>query len=151
VVGFLEALAAASDRVSLSSLGTTGEGRSIPLAIIADPPVATAEEARKSRKLVALLFGNIHAGEVCGKEALLMLARDLALGEEGALLKDLIVVVAPIYNADDNGRFAPDNRPGQVGPREMGIRLIAHISWRGRHFALRVEPDRLKCWLVCSP
>ncbi|MFG0286110.1 MAG: M14 family metallopeptidase, partial [Phycisphaerales bacterium JB039] len=122
VVAFLDELAAASDLVRLDSLGTTNEGRSIPLAIIADPPVATPEEARKSKKLVVLLFGNIHAGEVCGKEALLMLARELALGDERDLLQNLIVAVAPNYNPDGNEKFGPDNRPGQVGPEEMGVR-----------------------------
>jgi dipeptidyl-peptidase-4 len=125
VVAFLDQLAAASELVRVESMGQTVEGRSIPLAIIADPPVASAEEARESKKLVVLLFGNIHAGEVCGKEALLTLARELALWDERKLLKDLIVLVAPIYNADGNERFAPDNRPGQDGPEEMGVRANA--------------------------
>src|SRR5690606_38689136 len=125
VVAFLDELAAASDLVRLPPMGGTVEGRTIPMAIIADPPVANAAEARRSKKLTVLLYGNIHAGEVCGKEALLMLARELALGDEQELLDDLIVLVAPIYNADGNERFAPDNRPGQDGPQEMGIRANA--------------------------
>ncbi len=125
VVAFLDDLAAASELVTLDSLGTSQEGRPIPLAIIADPPVATAADARASGKLLVLLFGNIHAGEVCGKEALLMLGRELALGDERGLLEGLIVAIAPIYNADGNERFGPDNRPGQDGPREMGIRANA--------------------------
>ena len=41
------------------------------VAVVADPPVKSAEEARKSGKLVVLLVGGIHSGECDGKEALL--------------------------------------------------------------------------------
>lgn len=122
---FLATLAERSSRVQLGEIGTTTQGRSIPLAIIADPPVSTPEQARKSGKLIVLLFGNIHGGEVCGKEALLMLARQLAQADEPGLLDRLIVCVVPIYNADGNEVFAPDNRPGQVGPETMGQRANA--------------------------
>ena len=99
-------------------LGHTGEGRSIPLLVIADPPVRSAEEARKSGKLIAFVIGNIHAGEVCGKEALPMLAREI-LGKPGhPLLKDLVLVLTPIYNADGNEKVAKNNRSDQPGPVE---------------------------------
>lgn len=122
---FLDELAARSLRVHLDSIGTTTRGRAISLAIIADPPIASYEEARKSGKLVVLLFGNIHAGEVCGKEALLMLARQVALADEPGVLDDLILCIVPIYNADGNEAMAPDNRPGQLGPDTMGERANA--------------------------
>src|SRR5437763_1226418 len=52
VVEFCQALAKASPVVRLGQLGTTFDGRKLPLVILADPPVATAEEAAKSKKLV---------------------------------------------------------------------------------------------------
>ncbi len=115
-------LAAASDRVILSTMGASGQGRDIPLLIVADPPIEDAAAAAKSKKLVVFLFGNIHAGEVCGKEALPMLVRELALADEAPMLDELILLVAPIYNADGNEAFDPGNRPGQLGPAEMGER-----------------------------
>ncbi|MCH7797490.1 MAG: M14 family metallopeptidase [Planctomycetes bacterium] len=126
VVGFLERLQRRSSVMHLGSLGTTFEGRSIPLVVLADPPVHTAAEARAGGKVVVFAMGNIHAGEVCGKEALLMLARELALEPGPPLLEKLVVVLAPIYNADGNDRMSPDNRPGQVGPvLGMGVRANA--------------------------
>ncbi len=123
VVDLLGRIAARSDVVHLAELGATTEGRSIPLAVIADPPVATPAAARATGKPVVLAFGNIHAGEVCGKEALLMLARELATTPDHPLLRDLVLLVVPIYNADGNDRMDPANRPGQVGPTDgMGIR-----------------------------
>ncbi|MFI4896782.1 MAG: M14 family metallopeptidase, partial [Phycisphaerales bacterium JB059] len=115
-------LADTSDRITLDSMGTSTNGRDIPLLILADPPIENAENAHQSGKLVVFLFGAIHAGEVCGKEALLMLARDLGLGERADLLDDLVLLIAPIYNPDGNDEFDPANRPGQLGPIEMGER-----------------------------
>ena len=53
-----------------------------------------------------------------------MLARELATTPKHPLLKDLVVVFAPIYNADGNDKMGPNdqNRRGQIGPEEMGTR-----------------------------
>ena len=52
-----------------------------------------------------------------------MMVRDLVAKPDPALLKHLVLAVAPIYNADGNERVSKDNRPGQVGPEEgMGRR-----------------------------
>lgn len=114
----------------LGRMGFTAENREIPLLIIADPPVASAAEAEASGKPVYFAFGNIHAGEVCGKEALPMLAREILsrpqAPENRVLLDHAVIVLAPIYNADGNERVSKDNRPGQVGPEEgMGTRANA--------------------------
>ncbi len=122
VMAFLREIGEASPIARLTSLGETFEERDIPLLIVADPPVASAADARDDDRMVVLLFGNIHAGEVCGKEALQMLARELTAEPGHPLLRNLIIAIAPIYNADGNERFSPDNRPGQDGPDEMGQR-----------------------------
>ena len=59
-------------------------------------PAALTNDSRP----VALVIGNIHSGECCGKEALLMLLRDLALNDKHPWLDDVILLVAPNYNAD---------------------------------------------------
>jgi dipeptidyl-peptidase-4 len=142
VVDFCTQLAKRSPVVRLGELGTSFEGRKLPLLILADPPVATPEEAKQSNKLVVYAQGNIHAGEVDGKEALLMLARELATAKERPLLKDLIIVFAPIFNADGNERFSKTNRPGQVGPEEgMGIRQNAQGLDLNRDFVKLESPE----------
>src|SRR5438067_1564397 len=50
VVDFCDRLAKLSPVVRLGELGTTFEGRKLPLVILADPPVATPEEARQANK-----------------------------------------------------------------------------------------------------
>src|SRR5262249_21820777 len=108
---------------TLSSLGNSHGGKPLLVLLLSDPPVTTAEAAKRSGKLVVLLFGNIHAGEVDAKEAMLMLARELSQPAPHPLLKDLIVAIVPNYNPDGNDQMAKTNRPGQVGPEEgMGRR-----------------------------
>ncbi|MFM7836324.1 MAG: M14 family zinc carboxypeptidase, partial [Planctomycetaceae bacterium] len=93
--------------------------------VIADPPVGDWEQLRSGGdgRLVVMLLGNIHSGECDGKEALLMLARELALTSDHPWLKQAVFVLVPNYNADGNDQVSVENRPGQVGPvRGMGRR-----------------------------
>ena len=142
VMAWCRAFAKATPNAQLAELGKTSEGRSIPLLIVADPPVKTAAEAARSGKLVCLVIANIHAGEVCGKEALPMLLREQFAGPHPPLLKDLVLAVAPIYNADGNERVSKTNRPGQVGPEEgMGQRANARGLDLNRDFIKLEAPE----------
>jgi len=126
VVEFVEVAAALSDQVHVTSFGTTVEGRSLPLVVVGDVPDARPASVTAADRLRIWLQANIHAGEVCGKEALLMLLRDLATGGRAEWLSSLTLLIAPIYNADGNERMALDNRPYQLGPvGGMGTRRNA--------------------------
>lgn len=142
VVSFCEAVARRGPVARLSYFGTSHEGRKLPLLTIADPPVSTSEEARKNGKLVVLVFANIHAGEVDGKEAVLALARELTDKPGHALLKDLAILLVPILNADGNERIDPKNRPGDVGPVDgAGIRENAQEFDLNRDFVKLETPE----------
>jgi dipeptidyl aminopeptidase/acylaminoacyl peptidase len=142
VVAVCGELAKRFPNAELSTLGSSAEGRSLPVLILADPPIKTPAEAARSGKLVALAIGNIHGGEVCGKEALLMLARELLERDHHPLLKDVIVIVAPIYNADGNERMSKENRPGQNGPEQgMGRRGNSRDLDLNRDFVKLEAPE----------
>jgi hypothetical protein len=104
-----------SEEVHLTSFGYTNEGRRLPLLVLGAPD-ASPEAVLGTGKTRVYLQGNIHAGEVCGKEALLMLVRDFAAGAYPSWTDDLVLLVAPIYNADGNERVDLRNRPRQHGP-----------------------------------
>jgi len=114
----LEYAAATSDLVHLTTFGSTVDGRPLPLAIVGDLPDAGPATVAASPRLRVWLQGTIHGGEVCGKEALLMLLRDLVVGDHPEWASSLILLVAPIYNADGNERIGPETRPYQFGPYE---------------------------------
>ncbi len=116
VVRFISELQKRTDRLRVESFGKTEEGRDLPLMIFADPPVAQPREARASARPVVFIMANIHAGEVEGKEATLHLARRIASGDLRTLLDKLIILIAPIYNADGNEKINPNNRIAQNGP-----------------------------------
>ncbi len=78
VIAFLDALPARDD-LHIGAFGESGEGRTLPLAVWGAGG-ASPEAIRASGKTRVLVFANIHAGEVAGKEAALMLLRDLASG-----------------------------------------------------------------------
>lgn len=130
VLGFLDAVARGSDRARLFDLGESVEGRPLSAVAIADPPADSPAEARRGGRVVFFAFGAIHGGEVCGKEALCMLARDLASAPEGSALARLFervtFVFLPLLNADGADRISTENRPRQVGPEGgVGIRANA--------------------------
>ena len=126
VVQLVERTAALSDRVHATSFGTTVKGRALPLVVVGDVPDARPTSVMAADRVRIWLQANIHGGEVCGKEALLMLLRDLVTGAHQEWRSSLILLIAPIYNADGNERTALDNRPYQLGPvAGMGTRRNA--------------------------
>jgi len=116
VMRFIGDLQKRTDKLRVESFGKTEEGRDLPLMIFADPPIAQPREARASGKTVVFIQANIHAGEVEGKEATLHLARRIATGDLRPLLNNLIILIAPIYNADGNEKISLNNRTAQNGP-----------------------------------
>jgi len=126
VLAFLDAVVAAGDaRVVRSRFGVTPGGRELPLVIVADPPVRDAEAARASDRPRVLVMANIHAGEVEGKEAVQELLREVVWSGDGLApypVHELIVLFVPIYNADGNDAFGPNQRPMQNGPTRTGQR-----------------------------
>jgi hypothetical protein len=116
VMQFLREVDAASPLIHLTSFGRTMEGRALPLAVVGRVRDASPEAVRASGRLVVYIQANIHAGEVEGKEAALLLLRDFARGRNLRWLDSLVLLVAPIYNADGNERVLLTNRPLQDGP-----------------------------------
>ena len=112
------------------------------------PSSARRRRATRRRRAPAasarvLLLANIHAGEVEGKEAALILARRLAGGDLRRLLDRVTVLVAPIYNADGNERVSVDNRPAQFGPfGGVGMRETARGLDLNRDF-VKLEASRV--------
>jgi len=123
VIAFLDAIKSKSNNVHVISMGKSFEGKDIPVAILANPLVKTPEEASASGKPVIYIQGNIHAGEVEGKEAVMMLIRDILLGDKKHLLDNQIILFAPIYNTDSNDKMEKGRRPSQEdSPLEVGVR-----------------------------
>lgn len=120
VLNFIAELKKISPYLVVENIGQTAEGRDIPMLILSNPPLYTPQSARQLKKTVVYIQANIHAGEVEGKEASLMLAREILLNPGHPYLSNLVILIVPNLNADGNERISPDNRRQQPGP-EKGV------------------------------
>ncbi len=123
VMTFIRDLQRLSPLVRVETMAVTTEGRDIPLLLLGQPVPAGPAALRNDRRVVVYVQANIHAGEVEGKEASLMLARDIILDPKLPYLDKVVLLISPIFNADGNDKMSPDNRRGQVGPEKgSGVR-----------------------------
>lgn len=123
VIRFMTELQKRSSLIRVESFGETVEKRKMPLMILSEPSVSTPAEARNLGKPIIFIMGNIHAGEVEGKEAVQHLARRILFGDLKPLLSKLTILLAPIYNADGNEKVDVNNRTAQYGPiAGVGVR-----------------------------
>jgi hypothetical protein len=142
VIAFLDSLKGRPE-LSFGSIGKTSEGRDIPYVIASRPRVSTAAEARNLARPILYVQGNIHAGEVEGKEALLAILRDLTSSARPNALDSVILIAVPIYNADGNERFArqEQNRQSQNGPEMVGVRTNAQNLDLNRDYIKAEAPE----------
>lgn len=123
VMTFIDALKKMSPYIRVETIGTSVEGRDIPLLVIGNPLPASPEALKNDKRVVVYIQGNIHAGEVEGKEASLMYARDLLSEKNPAILKNIVILICPNYNPDGNEKISPANRTHQTGPANgVGVR-----------------------------
>jgi hypothetical protein len=143
VVAFLDSLKALRAPLAFGSIGKTFEGRDIPYVIASRPLVHSPAEAKATGKPIVYVQGNIHAGEVEGKEALLALLRDLAFAPGANALDSIVLVAVPIYNADGNEKFGPQERQRteQNGPELVGTRANAQGFDLNRDYVKAEAPE----------
>ncbi len=129
---WLERLDAASPLVSIETFGRTSQGR--------DMLMVRASKGG-SRKPVVLVQAGIHAGEIDGKDAGLMLLRDIALRGKESLLDEVDLVFVPIYNIDGHEATSRWNFPALRGPREKGLAVNARNINLNRDYAKADAPE----------
>ena len=140
---FLDSLRTLGAALTFGSIGKTSEGREIPYVIASRPAVATAAAAKALGRPIVYVQGNIHAGEVEGKDALLSLLRDLTFSPKPDALDSIVLIAVPIYNADGNERFASQsvNRTEQNGPELVGVRANAQNLDLNRDYVKAEAPE----------
>ncbi len=120
---WIAALKLKSELLHVVSMFTSPMRKVAPAIVIANPRVTSPQQARQSGKPVVFLLGNIHPPESEAAEAMMMLARDLATGKHPAMLQNLIVMIAPIYNVDGTDTFVTqDGGLGSETPHILGRR-----------------------------
>lgn len=132
VRAWLERLDAASPLISVQSFGRTTEGREM---------IYVRASKGGPGKPVVLIQGGIHSGEIDGKDAGLMLLRDIALRGKDSLLDTVDLVFVPIYNIDGHEQRSGYNYPHIRGPAEKGRDANARDIDLNRDYAKLDAPE----------
>lgn len=143
-VSYFEKLQNESPFVHIKNIGSTPEGRDIKVVIVSSDKTFTPLEAKKSGKAVVLIQNGIHPGEVEGKDASMLLLREILITKEKEdLLNNVIILVIPVLNVDGHERLSPFNRPNQNGPKQMGWRTNSLNLNLNRDFAKADSPETI--------
>jgi murein tripeptide amidase MpaA len=140
-VAYLKKLDKASPLISLGEFGRTAQGRPLYLVVAAKDRAFTPPAALKTGRPSLLVQAGIHSGEIDGKDAGLMLLRDIALRNKASLLEGANFLFVPIFNVDGHERSSEWNRPNQRGPIRQGWRTTAQNLNLNRDYMKADSPE----------
>ncbi|MBI3722123.1 MAG: peptidase M14, partial [Fimbriimonas ginsengisoli] len=127
----------APKRAKLISFGTSPEGRDMVALVVSKDGEFEPEQLSKSSRPLVYIENGIHSGEIEGKDATLILLRDILVGKKHeALLDAANLLVVPVFGLDAHERSSKYNRINQNGPREQG--------WRASGQNLNLNRDFIK-------
>jgi murein tripeptide amidase MpaA len=129
---WLEKLAAASPLLALHTFGHTAEGRDL---------LYVRASKGGPAKPVVLVQAGIHSGEIDGKDAGLMLLRDIAMRGKDHLLDRVDLVFVPIYNIDGHEQLSAWNFPHLRGPAQKGREANARNIDLNRDYGKADAPE----------
>ena len=137
----------ASNQVKLLNIGTTPEGRTMIALVVSKDRAFTPEAAARTNKVVILIQSGIHAGEIEGKDTVLMLVRDMTVTRKfAAWLDQAIFIIIPVFNVDGHEHISAYNRPQQNGPRDTGLRNTAQRLNLNRDY-IKADTPEMRAWL----
>jgi hypothetical protein len=144
VTAFINQLKKESRYIRVETIAKTTEGRDVPLLVIGSPLPKSPAALKNDGRIVVYIQANIHAGEVEGKEATLMFARDILKEKNLEILKHIVLLICPLFNADGNQKISPSNRTYQNGPvNGVGVRYNGQFLDLNRD-AMKVESPEVK-------
>jgi Zinc carboxypeptidase len=137
----------ASRSVKVLDIGTTPEGRTMIALVVSKDRAFTPEAAARTNKVVVMIQSGIHAGEIEGKDTVLMLVRDMTVSKRFAgWLDHAIFVIVPVFNVDGHEYLSPFHRPSQNGPRSTGLRANAQRLNLNRDY-IKADTPEMRAWL----
>ncbi|MDX1584465.1 MAG: M14 family metallopeptidase, partial [Thermoanaerobaculia bacterium] len=152
-VAWLQELVSAAPELEMISIGQSAQGRDIWMVVASSDETFTPEELQRSGKPTILAQAGIHSGEIDGKDAGMMLLRDMTVRRtRGDLLARANLLFIPILSVDGHERSGPFSRINQRGPDEMGWRTNARNLNLNRDYAkldtreIRAVVDTINRW-----
>ena len=146
---------AAPTMIHLETFGTTPQGRPMTVVIASGDGTFEPAAAHAAHKPVVLVQAGIHPGEIEGKDAGLMLLRDIAVTHKYPHLLDHVVLVyIPVFSVDGHENSSPYHRINQNGPESMGFRGQSQYLNLNRDYVKAEAPEMLawlKLWQKWQP
>jgi hypothetical protein len=139
---WLQKLVAAAPELKMVSLGQSPEGLDIGMVIASKERAFMPAALRATGKPIFLAQAGIHSGEIDGKDAGMMLLRDMTVrNKKRDLLDGANLLFIPIFSVDAHERFSAFGRINQRGPVETGWRTTARNLNLNRDFAKLDAPE----------
>ncbi len=144
VLDFIQKLKQRNSKyLKVENIAYSSFGNEIPMLMIANPLPKSPADLKDDPRIVLYIQANIHAGEVEGKEASLMFARDLLKDMKNEIWKKLVLIIVPNLNPDGNDQMSESNRTNQNGPASVGLRHNGQMLDINRD-GIKVETPELK-------
>lgn len=146
-IKYFQRLADYSEYAELKTIGISPQGRKLKCLIVSKNKIFNATEVKRTSDAVILINNGIHSGEIEGKDASMLMLREMLITMNSTTEWDnVILLVIPIFSVDGHERSSKFNRINQNGPEEMGFRTTAQNFNLNRDFA-KAETLEMKALL----
>ena len=136
-----------SDYCKLIEFGVSPQGRKLFVLAVSKQKMFTSNDFKKSGKPLLLIMNGIHSGEINGKDASMILLREILVTKEKFnLIDDVNLLIIPVFNVDGHERRAEFNRINQIGPKVTGWRTTAQNYNLNRDF-MKADAPEMKSFL----
>ncbi len=143
-IAWLRRLVEVAPELEMISIGKSAEGRDIWMVVASREGGADPASLAKNGRPTLLVQAGIHSGEIDGKDAGMMLLRDMTVrGTRREWLGQVNLLFIPILSVDAHERSSRYGRINQRGPTEMGWRTNARNLNLNRDYA-KLETEELQ-------
>lgn len=155
-MNYFQRLDEASDYADLFGFGRSPQGRDLNCLLVTKEDKTLIEQRiadgkKPLEKATILIINGIHSGEIEGKDASMILLREILITKEKEYLLDSInILVVPIFNVDGHERKSKYNRINQNGPEEMGWRTTAQNYNLNRDWMKADSPEMQSMLILIS-
>lgn len=144
-VEYCKKLADASPFIEYQTFGKSAQNKDLPVLIVNKNKNFKADSTDKNLKV--FIQAAIHPGEADGKDAMLVLLRDIFIKKYNfELLDNITIIFVPIFNVDGHERSSLYTRINQNGPTDQGWRTTAQNYNLNRDFVKADSPE-MRAWL----
>ncbi len=146
-LGIYLKLVAASPYAKMIDIGATPTGKRMYIFIASKDKAFDAPTARKTGKPIVFFQNAIHPGENGGKDAAIMLLRDILVTKKYENLLDKAIIISmPVFNIDGHENRSPYHRINEQGPIEQGFRVTAQRFNLNRDY-MKADAPEMQNWL----